>query len=93
MSADPVLGGIAVGRPRTGPRDVHVDVTNGCNLSCVSCWDHSPLLRDPRPAAWKRRRMSLDRFGALVDQLARLGSVRQLVISGIGEPMTHPQIH
>lgn len=93
MSPDPLLQGIADGRPRTGPRDVHVDVTNSCNLACVSCWDHSPLLREPRPAAWKRRRMSLDRFAGLVEQLATLGSVRQLVVSGMGEPMTHPRIH
>jgi len=37
--------------------------------------------------------MSLERFGDLTEQLASLGSVRQLVVSGMGEPMTHPRIH
>ena len=88
-----VLEGIAAGRPLAGPRDVHVDVTHACNLSCVTCWDHSPLLREPRSPAWKRRRMSLERFTDVVDQLERLGSVRGVVLSGMGEPLIHPHIH
>lgn len=87
-----VLAGMRAGRPATGPLHVHIDVTNTCNAACVTCWDHSPLLTTPRPASWKRQRLPLERFHALVDDLARLGSVEAVVISGMGEPLTHPDI-
>lgn len=88
-----VLAGIAAGRPEVGPQDVHVDITNGCNAACVTCWDHSPLLDQGRSADWKRRRLSLSRFEALVDELAELGSVGSMVVSGMGDPLTHPQVY
>ena len=93
MSRAVVLAGIADGRPRLGPQSVHIDVTNGCNAACVTCWDHSPLLSKPRSTSWKRRRLPLDRFSAIVDQLAALGSVQAVVLSGMGEPLTHPRIY
>ena len=90
---DPVIAGLLDGRPRIGPRTVHIDVTNACNAACVTCWDHSPLLDTPRPITWKRRRLAADRFFALVDELAALGSVRAIVISGMGEPLVHPDVY
>ncbi len=87
------LRGLRQGRPVAGPLSVHIDITNGCNARCVSCWDHSPLLREPRPAAWKRRRMSLDDFEGLLAQLEALGSVQDVVLSGMGEPLTHPDVY
>lgn len=95
MSAvsDPVLDGVASGAPLVGPRTVHIDVTNACNAACITCWDHSPLLREPRPIAWKRRRIELDRFSRLVDELAAIGSVRQVIVSGMGDPLVHPDIY
>lgn len=90
---DPILRGLAAGRPETGPVSVHLDVTNACNAACGTCWDHSPHLTTPRPAAWKRRRLPLDRFVAITDALAAFGSVRHVVISGMGEPLTHPDIY
>lgn len=88
-----VLSGIREGRPRAGPLQVHIDVTNTCNAACVTCWDHSPLLEEPRPPEWKRRRLGFDRFRALVADLEAMGSVRAVVLSGMGEPLTHPRIH
>ena len=90
MSRAAVLAGIRAGRPIQGPSEVHVDITNGCNAACITCWDHSPLLDQARPAEWKRRRLPLPRFAALVDELAALGSVRAFVLSGMGDPLTHP---
>src|SRR5690606_8183425 len=29
-----------------GPQTVHIDVTNACNVDCVTCWDHSPHLHE-----------------------------------------------
>ncbi|MEZ4464680.1 MAG: radical SAM protein [bacterium] len=90
---DPVLAGLRTGRPLTGPRTVHIDITNACNAACVTCWDHSPLLDTPRPITWKRRRLEADRFFTLVDELAALGSLRAVVISGMGEPLVHPDVY
>ncbi|NOY26396.1 MAG: radical SAM protein [Oligoflexia bacterium] len=88
-----ILAGIASGRPQVGPSNVHIDVSNGCNAACVSCWDHSPLRTRPRPAAWKRKRLSWSRFRELVVDLTTLDSVRAVVLSGMGEPLTHPDIY
>ena len=88
-----VLAGMREGRPATGPLHVHIDITNTCNAACVTCWDHSPLLTEGRPAAWKRRRLPLARFHALLDALDAFGSVRAVVISGMGEPLTHPDAY
>jgi len=93
VSRQRILQGIREGRPLTGPRTVHIDVTNGCNAACVTCWDHSPLLTTPRSNDWKRRRLPRDRFLALVDELHALGSVRAVILSGMGEPLTHPHIY
>ena len=88
-----VLSGLSSGRPEIGPQEVHVDVTNGCNARCITCWDHSPLLDTPRPAAWKRQRIDRDGFLRLCDELDAMGSVRHVILSGMGEPLTHPDIY
>ncbi len=95
MSAwqDQVLAGIGEGRPVIGPQTVHIDVTNTCNAKCVTCWDHSPLLRIQRPQSWKRRLLSIEDFEDVIEQLARLESIRAIVLSGMGEPLTHPRIY
>jgi len=88
-----ILDGIDAGVPSIGPATVHVDVTNACNAACVSYWDHSPLLREPRPKSWKKRRLPMADFRALVRSLCELGSVRSLILSGMGEPLLHPDIY
>lgn len=93
MTRSEVLAGMRLGRPKTGPLQVHIDITNGCNAACVTCWDHSPLLDTPRSKDWKRRRMSLSSFMELLEELDRLGSVVALVVSGMGDPLTHPQVY
>ena len=88
-----ILEGLRSGRPLVGPRQVHIDITNSCNTACVTCWDHSPLLTHPRPSEWKRKRMPLGPFLSLLEQLDALGSVREVVLSGMGEPLTHPDVN
>jgi MoaA/NifB/PqqE/SkfB family radical SAM enzyme len=90
---DPVLRGIAAGRPEIGPRTVHLDIVNACNTACVTCWDHSPHLHEPRSSAWKRQRLPWSTFSTLVDDLAAMGSVRAVVLSGMGEPLLHPDVY
>ncbi|HTJ81296.1 MAG TPA: radical SAM protein [Polyangiaceae bacterium] len=88
-----VLEGVATGRPVTGPETVHIDITNGCNTNCITCCDHSPHLSAPRDASWKRSRLPLDRFEALLSDLDALGGLRAIVLSGMGEPFTHPDVY
>ncbi len=89
---DPRLEGMNAGRPLTGPGTLHVDVTNGCNTDCITCWDHSPLLSAPREAAWKRRRADAGAVEALLDDVLALGGLEAVILSGMGEPFTHPDI-
>jgi len=87
-----LLAGIDLGRPLTGPETIHVDVTNACNADCLPCWDHSPLLARPRPAAWKGLRADPGFVEALLDDAASLGGLRAVILSGQGEPLVHPEI-
>lgn len=93
MSKRTVLDGIAAGAPLTGPRTVHIDVTNACNAACITCWDHSPLLVEGRSPAWKKRRIDLPMFEELVSDLAAMGSVKAIILSGMGDPLVHPDIY
>ena len=55
MIRDLRLRGLVENRVLTGPETVHLDVTNGCNTNCITCWDHSPLLTIGRTTAWQPR--------------------------------------
>jgi pyruvate-formate lyase-activating enzyme len=87
------LDAIASGTVGPGPRTVHVDVTNACNAACITCWDHSPLLASPRPASWKKTRIDLETFEQLVADLVALGSVKSVILSGMGDPLVHRDIY
>lgn len=87
------LRGIASGRVLTGPQTVHIDLANGCNTNCVTCWDHSPLLLDARSNAWKRKRVAFDDFQKLASDLASMNSVEAVILSGMGDPFVNPDIY
>lgn len=74
-----------------GPVTLHLDITNTCNTDCVTCWDHSPLLASPRPSAWKGLRADVDSLLATVAEAASLGRLSSVIVSGMGEPLTHPR--
>lgn len=87
------LLGMHSGRPLVGPETLHIDVTNGCNTNCVTCWDHSPHLRLPRLSEWKRQRIDAAAVTELLGDAAELGGLRAVILSGMGEPFTHPDIY
>lgn len=87
------LRGIAEGRVLTGPQTVHIDLANGCNTNCVTCWDHSPLLNNARSNAWKRKRIAFDDFQMLASDLASMNSVEAVILSGMGDPFVNPDIY
>jgi len=77
---------------RRGPETVHVDLSNACNLRCIGCWNYSPLLREPRPAEWKRQMADADRVRALLAEVRALQGER-VIFSGSGDPGTHPRLY
>lgn len=81
------------GNIRLGPQTLHIDVTNTCNTDCVTCWDHSPHLDQARPTVWKRQRADAQALAALLDDVQSLGGLEAVIVSGMGEPFTHPQIY
>ena len=78
---------------RLGPQTVHLDITNSCNTDCVTCWDHSPHLLAPPPTAWKRQRADPAALATLLDDIGRLGGLEAVIVSGMGEPFTHPAVY
>jgi MoaA/NifB/PqqE/SkfB family radical SAM enzyme len=87
------LAGMAEGKPRCGPGTVHIDLVNGCNTNCITCWDHSLLLDRPRSSDWKRQRMERATVERVLDDIASLGGLQAIILSGMGEPFTHPDIY
>lgn len=87
------LQSLVDGAPRLGPETVHIDLTNACNTDCITCWDHSPLLEEPRAVAWKRQRADAGFVGELLDDIQSLEGLEAVILSGMGEPFTHPAIY
>ncbi len=86
------LQGFAENRQRLGPETVHIDITNACNLDCVTCWNHAAGLAQPKSEAWKQQRMDAPTFHRVLAEVAATDAER-IIISGGGEPFMHPQIH
>lgn len=76
-----------------GPQTVHFDITNACNTDCVTCWDHSPHLQPPQTIAWKRQRLDSETFGERLADIDALGGLEAVIVSGMGEPFTHPEVY
>jgi MoaA/NifB/PqqE/SkfB family radical SAM enzyme len=87
------LASLDDGKVRLGPQTVHLDITNSCNTDCVTCWDHSPHLSQPPPPAWKRRKADPAQLRMLVDDIQSLGGLAAVIVSGMGEPFTHPGVY
>jgi len=66
------------------PYMLQIEVTNDCILECIMC-PHSQLEE-------KTGYMSFEQFGKIIDECSRHYSLGELVFSGMGEPLLHPQI-
>ncbi|MBK7580632.1 MAG: radical SAM protein [Myxococcales bacterium] len=87
------LAGLDRGQVLTGPATLHVDITNSCNTNCITCWDHSPLLTIGRSSGWKRRKLEVVLLEQLLDDVRGLGALKHVILSGMGEPFTHPDVY
>lgn len=75
-----------------GPETVHIDITNTCNLDCITCWNYAPGLASPKNAEWRKQRMAPAVFARVLEEVAGSG-VERIILSGAGEPFTHPDIY
>lgn len=78
------------GRLLAGPETLQINLGDACQLDCVFCWNHSPLL-PPRPAAWARQRLSDAHLEAVIRALPQLRPGHAL-LSGRGDPLLHPRV-
>lgn len=85
------LQGFCARQPRLGPETVHIDITNACNLDCITCWNYAPGLASPKNAEWRKQRMAPEVFLRVLEEVAQAGAER-IILSGAGEPFTHPNI-
>lgn len=74
----------------TGPFFVNVDLTSRCNLQCIGCRFHSPLLNEPSPRdICDIEDMPLSFFERLCKELKTIGT-KSITLTGEGEPFLHP---
>ncbi len=72
-------------RPRLPDvRKLYLEPTTACNLHCRTCIRN--VWGDPQAA------MSMETFGRILDSLDSLTSLKRVVLTGFGEPLSHPHI-
>ena len=86
------LRGFLARQPRLGPETVHIDITNTCNLDCITCWNYAPGLASPKDAEWRKQRMAPEVFARVLAEVAQTG-VERIILSGAGETFTHPNVY
>ena len=77
--------------PSIGPQNVHIDLNNACNLNCISCWDHSPLLQKKKTVEWKKRLVDTKVLFKTIQELSEM-NVERIILSSSGEIFLHPAI-
>ena len=84
-----LLGG---GVAHTGPFFVNVDISRRCNLQCMGCRFHSPLLDKPSSGDMTEIEViPLRLFEGLCAELKTMGT-KSITITGEGEPLLHPSL-
>lgn len=84
------LRSVREGRLLEGPETLQVNLGNACDLDCVFCWSHSPLV-ERRPADWLGLRMSDAHLDDVRRSIPRLRPGR-VQLAGGGEPLLHPRV-
>lgn len=85
------LKSVKDGKLRTGPEFVRFGISRSCNFNCLTCWHHSPLLKEPKSATRKRVKMNKKIVFDTLDYLAEMNCMGVL-FSGAGEPFIYPNI-
>jgi Fe-coproporphyrin III synthase len=74
---------VTIAKPRP-IKKLYIEITAGCNLNCPMCF-RSTFDEELLP-------MSDSTLAIVIEQIAALPSLQELVIAGIGEPFTHPKL-
>ena len=70
-----------------GPQTIVIDPYHRCNVKCVHCFVHNPLIKHQEE--FLERKLSIDKFKEIVDDAAEL-NVDEVILQGDGEPSMHP---
>ncbi|MDP2924127.1 MAG: radical SAM protein [Candidatus Omnitrophota bacterium] len=70
-----------------GPEVIVIDPFHKCNVKCVHCFVHNPLINHPQE--FLDRKFTLEKFKEIVDDSADL-KVDNIILQGDGEPLMHP---
>ncbi len=85
-----IRGVLSESKAFIGPEEVHIDLTNICNNTCIGCWCNSPLLGELRmPPEIQKQTLSFEVLKRVIDELANMGTKKIKLIGG-GEPTLHP---
>lgn len=66
------------------PTTVSIEVTNHCNMECSTC--PQPLL------SGEKGYLNFDLFRKIIDECCQFLSLTNIVFTGFGEPLLHPQL-
>ena len=80
------LKGILDDKIYVGPRYLTLDITDICNINCIYCYKHSPLVKRSH-----FHQLPFELIKKVIKEAKKLG-VEMISISGDGEPTLHPQI-
>lgn len=72
----------------TGPHTVMIDIEDDCDLNCIMCYFHSPLLGKKEEFC----QMSYETYRSILEELKTIGT-RKISICGKGEPFLHHKIY
>ncbi len=82
------LRSVREGRLSCGPETLQVNLGHRCNLNCIFCWNHSPLV-PRRSSGWHQQHLSERHARNIAESLAVLRPDR-MMLSGQGEPLIQP---
>ena len=80
------LKGILDDKVYRGPKYLTFDITEVCNINCIYCPVHSPLVKSS-----KFKHLPFEIIKRTIKEAKELG-IEEITISGDGEPSLHPQI-
>lgn len=63
---------------------LYIEPTTACNLNCRTCIRNA--WQDPEA------HMAMETFGSLMEQTRAFPKLQRVVLSGLGEPLTHPHL-
>lgn len=86
-----LLAGLLNGeRAYNGPFYADIDLTDRCNLRCMGCPYHSPVIPEEGKVKTAQRDISFEFAARIFNELWDSGC-RELILQGGGEPLLHPR--